>query len=408
MILRAYKYRIYPTKDQSTKLDGVFGSVRFVWNQLVENFNSYDPSGPNQPLNEKILKDTPEFSWLNDSISYALQQKRIDFEETKKQFFNKNRKKQLGRMKFKKKGISKESFRLPGQCLGYSQGLNFETSRVRCPKIGLIKVSVDREYKGRALSYTFSKNKCGQYFVSVLVEEDIELKPNTGLSVGIDLGLNHLCILSDGTKIDNPRLFRENQSKLKKAQQHLSRKQKGSNRYEKQRIKVAKIHQKVANQRSWINHNISTWLIENFDHIFMENLNVDGMKSSMGKSISDAGFTSLVSMVSYKSNWHGRTFHQINRWYPSSKTCNCCGHKNVNLQRGQAEWKCPSCGTDLDRDINAANNILDEGLRDLYQFTSEELSDYKRREAVRPAEVSSPKASSLKRLVHFVEIDRRT
>ena len=408
MVLKAFKYRIYPTRTQEAQLRNVFGSVRFVWNQLVSNFNSYDPSGPNRPMSEKILKDNPEYSWLKDSISYALQQKRMDFEETKKQFFNKSRKKKLGQMKFKKKGCSKDSFRLPGQCLGYSQGMNFETSRVRVPKIGFIKVSVDRKFSGRALSYTFSKNRCGQYFVSILVEEEIDARPSTGRSLGVDLGLNHLCVLSDGTKIDNPRKFRESQSKLKRAQQHLSRKTRGSNRYEKQRKKVARIHQDISNRRSWINHNISSWLVEHFDHIFMEDLNVAGMKKLMGKSISDASFSSLVSMISYKSNWYGRTFHKINRWFPSSKTCNHCGHKMDSMELSIREWTCPCCGSVHDRDINAANNILDEGLRDLYQFSSEELSDYRRREAVRPAEVPSPKAASLKRLVHFVEIDRRT
>jgi putative transposase len=359
-------------------------------------------------MSEKTLKDTPEFSWLNECISYALQQKRMDFDEAKKQFFNKNRKKKSGRMKFKKKGVSKDSFRIPGQSVGYSQGINFETSRVRCPKIGMIKVVVDREFTGKALSYTFSKNKCGQYFVSILVECEPELKQNTGRSIGIDLGLNTLCVLSDGTQIENPRLFRKTQTKLKKAQQHLSRKQKGSARYEKQRIKVAKIHQKIANQRNWINHNISTWLVDNFDTIIMEDLNVAGMKKMFGKSISDASFSSLINMIGYKSNWYGKTFHKISRWFASSKICNCCGHKmdKDQMTLDVRFWTCPSCGSKNNRDLNAAHNILDEGLRDLYQFTSEELSDYKRREVVRPAEVSPPKASSMKRLVSFIEIDK--
>lgn len=177
MYYRSYKYRMYPTRTQAAQLESVFGSVRFLWNRLVANFNSYAHNGPNRPMSDKILKHDPEFFWLKESsISYALQQKQRDFDETKKQFFNKNRKKQLGRMKFKKKGLCKDLFRIPGQALGYSKGVDFSAKRVRITKIGCVKISVDREFIGKAMSYTFSKNKCGQYFVSVLVEEKIELK----------------------------------------------------------------------------------------------------------------------------------------------------------------------------------------------------------------------------------------
>ena len=170
------------------------------------------------------------------------------------------------------------------------------------------------------------------------------------------------------------------------------------------------IHLKIANQRSWLYHNISSWLVTNYDTICMEKLNVKGMikNRKLSKSIHDASFSTLVNMIAYKSQWYGRTFTQIDTFYPSSKTCNCCGYKLDKLDLGTREWTCPSCSVIHDRDLNAAKNILDEGLRNLYGLSSEELSDYRRREAVRPVEVPSPKAASLKRLVHFVEIDRRT
>ena len=385
MIKRAYKYRIYPIKQQAAYLNEVFGSVRFVWNQLVANFNSWTPDGPNRPMNEKSLKDTPEYSWLAKTISYALQQKRIDFDETKKQFFNKSRKTRIGRMKFKKKGIARDSFRIPVASMGGQKSIDLDNGRIKLPKMGPMKLIVDRKFMGTAKSVTVSKNKIGQFFVSILVEEDVKVKTSVGRSIGIDLGLSCLATLSNGIQIENPRLFRKSQAKLRKEQKHLSRKKKGSNRYERQRRKVAKVHLKVANQRSWMIHNLTTAIINTFDTIIVEDLNVAGMKKLFGKSISDAAFGEILRQLEYKSNWYGRVFHKIDRWCPSSKTCNCCGHKMDTMTLDIREWDCPNCNTHHDRDLNAAKNILDQGLRDLYGFTSDELADYRRGEEVRHA-----------------------
>ena len=385
MIYRAYKYRIYPTKKQAEYLRQTFGSVRFVWNQLVANFNSWSSEGPNRPMNEKILKDMPEYSWLNDVISYALQQKRIDFDEAKSQYFNKGRKKKPGRMKFKKKGITRDSFRIPVASMGGQKAIDLDNGRIKLPKMGPMKLIVDRKFMGTAKSVTVSMNKVDQFFVSILVEEDVKVKTGVGRSIGIDLGLKDLATLSNGMKILNPRWFRKSQAKLRKEQKHLSRKQRGSNRYERQRRKVAKVHLKIKNQRSWAIHNLTTAIVNTFDTIIVENLNVAGMKKLFGKSISDAAFGEILRQLEYKSNWYGRTFHKIDRWYPSSKTCNCCGHKMDTMTLDIREWTCPSCGTHHDRDLNAAKNILDEGLRDLYGFTSDELADYRRGEEVRHA-----------------------
>lgn len=402
-MLKAYKYRLYPTKEQAEYLSQVFGSVRFVWNQHVANFNEYSSCGPNRPMDEKILKDNPEYKWLNDSISYALQQKRMDFIETKKQFFNKNRKSKLGKMKFKKKGISNDSFRIPIASMGGAKSIDLDRGTVKLPKMTPLKMVVDRKFTGEPRSVTVSKNKSNQYFISILVEEEIVVKPRIRRSIGIDLGFIDFLTLSNGMKINNPRWFRESQSKLAVNQRHLSRKTKGSNRYNKQKLKVAKIHQKITNQRKWFHHNLSTWLIDNFDTIICEDLNIAGMKKLFGKSASDAGFASFVSMLDYKSKWHFRSFHKVDRFYPSSKTCSCCGYKMDSMELSIREWYCPNCNTTHDRDLNAATNILNKGLDDLYGLTSEELSDYKRGEAVRP-EVDSLKASSLKRLASFIEI----
>ena len=402
-IQRAYKYRLYPTDEQTEFLNQNFGCVRFVWNQLVANFNSWTPEFTPPKLNEKILKDDPEFPWLKEAIAYALQQKTRDFEQTKSQFFNKKRKTKLGRMQFKKRGSSRDSFRIPGSVLPKANLDMCSTGLIQLPKMQPMKVVIDRPFSGELRSFTISKNKANQYFVSVLVVESVELKQNTGRSVGIDLGLKDLAVLSNGMRIANPRFLRKSQSKVKRANRCLSRKVKGSNRYKKQRLKLARLHLKVANQRAFVHHNLSTWLTDQFDTIVMENLAVKNMVKNrkLAKSIADASWSSLVSMIRYKSNWYGRTFHQIDRFAPSTKTCNGCGHVIESIGLDVREWTCPSCGTTHDRDLNAAQNILDIGLREIYDLSSDELAEYKRRESVRPS-AAMPKADSMKRLVSFI------
>jgi putative transposase len=309
----------------------------------------------------------------------------MDFDETKSQYFNKGRKKKLGRMRFKKKGLARDSFRIPVASMGGQKSIDLDNGRIKLPKMTPIKVVIDRKFMGTAKSVTVSKNKIGQFFVSVLVEEDVKVKTSVGRSIGIDLGLSCLATLSNGVQVKNPRLFRKSQAKLRKEQKHLSRKKKGSNRYEKQRRKVARVHLKIKNQRSWAIHNLTTAIVNAFDTIMVEDLNVAGMKKLFGKSISDAAFGEILSQLEYKSSWYGRVFHKIDRWYPSSKTCNCCGHKMDTMTLDIREWTCTNCGTHHDRDLNAAKNILDEGLRDLYGFTSDELADYRRGEEVRHA-----------------------
>ena len=402
-IQRAYKYRLYPTDEQTEFLNQNFGYVRFVWNQLVANFNSWTPEFTPPKISEKTLKDDPEFPWLKEAIAYALQQKRIDFEQTKSQFFNKQRKTKIGRMKFKKRGRSNDSFRIPGSVLPKANLDMCSTGKIQLPKMQPMKVIIDRPFSGEIRSFTISKNKCNQYFVSVLVLEEVELKQNTGRSVGIDLGLKDLAILSNGMRIENPRFLRKSQSKVKRANRCLSRKVKGSNRYLKQKQKLARLHLKVADQRAFVHHNLSTWLTDQFDTIVMENLAVKNMVKNrkLAKSIADASWSTLVSMIRYKSNWYGRTFHQIDRFAPSTKTCNACGHKLDSIGLDVREWTCPGCGTTHDRDLNAAQNILDMGLREIYDLSSDELAEYRRGESVRPR-AAMPKADSMKRLVSFI------
>lgn len=400
---------MYPTKEQQQFLDRNFGAARFIWNALVANFNKYGTDSYIKNMTEANLKT--EHPWLKDVISYGLQQKRMDFFEFMKQHFNKKRKKKLGRPKFKKKGIAADSFRLPGQCLGYMKSFNFECGTVKLPKIKKpIKVKFDRQFIGQVKSVTVSKNKIDEYYISVCVEEEIKQLPKTYRDIGIDLGLNDLLILSDGTRFQNPKLFRKTQAKLKTAQKHLSRKTKGSNRYLKQKLKVAKIHKKITRQREWYYHNISLWLVKNFDSIILEDLNVSGMMKnrSLSKSIADACWSTLVNMISYKARWYGKEVFQIGRFFPSSMLCSSCGHRHENMNLSVREWTCSSCGAHCDRDINAAKNIYKEGMKELHGLLSEELPDiHSRRETIRPSWFLNQKAGfneAMSNPVDFIEI----
>ncbi len=381
---KSYKYRIYPNKNQAIFLNENFGAVRFIWNQLVANFNNYNTEDYVKNLSEKELKESN--AWLKDRISYILQQKRMDFVETTKQYFSKSRKKKLGRPRFKKKGICIDSFRIPGQAIGYITGFDFTKSTLKLPKLKQpLKLKFDRIFTGQVKSITVSRNNLDQYFVSVCVEEEISNKPKTGKDIGLDLGLLDLAILSDGIRFQNPKYFRETQAKLKKAQQHLSRKTKGSSRYLKQKLKVAKIHKKISNQRDWYYHQISNYLVTKFDSIFVEDLNVAGMMKNkkLSRSIQDVSWASLVNMISYKSRWYGKELLKINRFFPSSKLCSACGTKNEQMDLRIREWTC-SCGVCHNRDVNAARNILQEGLRSFHGVVSAESVEYSCGEIVRP------------------------
>ena len=361
-----------------------FGAARFIWNQLVANFNNYGQETYIKNLSEKELKENNH--WLKDRISYILQQKSRDFFETTKQYFNKSRKKKLGRPKFKKKGVCVDSFRIPGQAIGFHKAFNFEKSTLKIPKLkSKLKLKIDRTFSGQVKSITISKNNLNQYFISVCVEEEIKTKVKTGKDIGLDLGLLDLAILSDGTRFQNPKYFRETQTKLKKAQQHLARKTKGSSRYQKQKLKVAKIYKKITNQRSWYYHQISNYLVTRFDSIFVEDLNITGMMKNrkLSKSIQDVSWSTLISMISYKCIWYGKELLKINRFFPSSKLCSACGTKNDQLDLGTRSWIC-SCGVCHDRDVNAARNILQEGLKVFHGVVLVEPTDDDRGEIVRP------------------------
>ena len=408
--LKAFKFFIKPNEEQEILFNKTFGCSRFVWNKLTENFNSWTPNNKPKNITEKTLKDQEEFEFLKEVSAATLQQKRIDFENTKKQYFNKKRKVKLGRMKFKnRKG--RQSFRLPNQKFKFDQ----ETSSIKLEKIGIISTVLDRIIPEDAIfkSVTISRDPSGKHYASILVSLEIPTKPLTGRMIGIDLGLKDLFILSDGQVVNNPRWFRENQSKLKRAQQYFSRKKISSKRWNKQRIKVAKIHEDIRNQRNNYIQEISFALVTQFDVICIEDLNVKGMVKNhkLAQAIQDASWSSFTRMLDYKCNWYGKSLIRIDRFYPSSKTCSECGYNLDILDLDVREWECPCCGTVHDRDLNAAKNILRKGYSDLTgepeefggfnKSSSVESIEYSRGEVVRPALFSDKHhlASSVKRLV---------
>lgn len=360
---KAFKYRIYPNKSQKVLLSKTFGYIRVIWNANVESFNSYDKDSNPKPkiiIKSDLIIDKP---WLNEISAAAIQQKIRDFQEITNQFFSKTRKKKIGRPSFKKKS-GNQSYRLP------NQKFSLKDNKIRLEKIGWVKISIDRNIpdNSKMLSCTISMNCCGQYFVSILVDVVIPNKGKTGKSVGIDLGLKSFATLSDGVVIDNIKFFREKQSEIAKIQRHLSRKNKGSNRHRKNKIKIARLYNKIANKRNNFLHNVTTSLVNNYDVICIEDLNVSGMLSNhkLAKAISDTSFSMFRSMLEYKCNWYGKELVVIDRFYPSSKTCSKCGWKKEDLTLSDRVFKCENCGIEIDRDLNAAINIQRVGVDILY------------------------------------------
>jgi putative transposase len=360
MTLKAFKYRIYPNKEQETLLAKTFGCVRVVWNHNVEIFNKYDANFTEQekPLTSTELRK--KFEWMNEVSAAAVQQKEMDFKAFKKNYFSKNRKKKIGRPSFKNRD-SHQSFRLP------NQKFTLNSHSIRLEKIGKVKLVMDRDVPTgcKFMSVTVSKNKCGQFFASVLVETEIIKKAKTGKSIGLDIGIKTFLSGSNGSTVENPKFFRESQAKLAKAQKNLSRKKKGSVRRKKAKLKVAEIHNDIANQRKDFIHKETTKLINEFDFIGIEDLNVAGMVKNhcLAKSISDASFSEFYRVLSYKAAWHGKDVVKVGRFYPSSKTCSCCGWKDDNLTLADRMFNCKACGLEIGRDLNASANILEEALR---------------------------------------------
>lgn len=350
--MRSYKYRIYPNETTKQILAKQFGAVRFVYNYFLnERIGHYEQTGKGLSYNQTanmLTQLKKELVWLKEPHSQVLQASLGDLDAAYANFF-------AGRSQFPK-FKSKRS----RQSCRYPQYFKFDGNYTYLPKVGWVKTIFHRPMNGTPRNLTVSKTKSGKYFISVVVEEDIIPYQASNRSVGIDLGLKDFLVTSDGCKVPAPKYLRKSEQELKKLQRQLSRKQKGSQNRAKARIKLARQHERVTNQRKDFQHKLSRWLVNNYDYIALEDLNIKGMTKNhkLAKSIQDAGWGEFVRQLEYKGSWYGSDIIKIDRFYPSSKRHFACGWIKQDLTLTNREWVCENCGGVVDRDINAAMNIL--------------------------------------------------
>ena len=365
-ILKAYKVRLYPNDEQQVFFAKSFGCTRFIWNKMLsDKVNHYK-------ANKTILNNTPaqykkEFEWLKEVDSLALANVQQNLRSAYKKFFEQG----TGFPKFKKKGI-KDSYTTNNQ----KGTVALTYNSVKLPKIGHIKAKVHRRINGLIKSATISGTPSGKYFVSLLVETVVEPLPKTYSNIGIDLGLTNFIVLSDSTKVANPRFLSKLKDKLAREQKILAkrrevakaqqRKLSDSRNYQKQKVKVAKIYEKITNQRLDFLHKLSFNIIKNHDVIAIEDLNIKGMVKNrkLAKAINDSSWSVFTIMLAYKAEWYDKALVRIDQWYPSSKTCSGCDYVlgKDDLKLSDRLWDCPRCLQTHDRDINASINILNQGL----------------------------------------------
>lgn len=372
-MLKAYKYRLYPTKEQETEFLKHFGACRFVYNWGLDlKKTAYGKEGKNisrmdlQKILSHQLKQ--KYEWLKEVNSQSLISALFHleaaysnfFRELKKWMGKKNKKEdgKPGYPRFKSKWNPVQSFQCPQRVKVF-----FDRGTVKLPKIGEVLAILHQQFEGKVKTCTVSKTPTGKYYISVLVDDGCELPEKQAFdeatTIGVDVGIKDFAILSTGDKIENPKYLRNSIKRLKVLQRRLSKKKKGSSNWNRLKRQIAKLNEKISNQRHDFQHKLSRKLIDENQAIALETLNVKGMEKNhhLAQSIVDAAWSSFVLKLEYKAEWYGKTILRIGRFEPSSKKCSVCGYKNGELKLGDREWKCPECNTLHDRDINAAINI---------------------------------------------------
>jgi len=366
---KAYKFRIYPNADQEILLSKTFGCVRFVYNKmLAERKEIYEQFKDDKDELKKHKLPTPakyksEFEWLREVDSLALANAQINLQKAYTNFF---RDKKVGFPQFKSKHKSRDSYTTNNQ----SGNIRIENKHIKLPKLGFVRIKLHRQLPSDGIikSCTISRTPTKKYYISILVEYESKLQTKVldpYNSIGLDMDMKNLYTDSQGVRAEYPRYYRAMQSKLAKEQRKLSRCQKGSNNRTKQRLKVATLHEKVANQRKDFLHKLSNQITNDYDIVCIEDLNMRAMGQclNLGKSVSDNSWGMFTTFLSYKLEDQGKLLVKVGKWFASSKTCNECGSINQDLKLSDRVWICKNCGCVIDRDYNAAKNIKEEGVR---------------------------------------------